>query len=425
MSTDNFVPTAPSQRIESIDVLRGWVVLGILTINILLFGLPDVVGVNPTIWGTYEGIDIFAFVSAQVVFEGAQRTIFSMLFGAGVLLFIERISADERHGNIRRLYYRRMIGLMVFGLIDMYLLLWFGDIIFLYGFVGLFLYFLRNVSKQTLLTLSGILLVISTLMFGGLQWVKTNLVEPGIESALEKVESGEELDLFETEYFAAYNEIFDVEGSILPEVEAKQKGYFSAYPYVLEMINTLQWFALPVYSFWDVVLMMMVGMVLYKLRVFDASRTIRTYLTMTLLGFGIGILINVYEVSTTLINNYSIASQFQWTYHLGRLAMAFGYIGTIMLVCKVGVLPRVRSCLAAVGRMALTNYLVQSILCLIFFILLGFFGKLRFHELYYVVFVIWAIQLVYSPLWLKRYRYGPVEYLWRRWTYGRGVSNRL
>lgn len=425
MSTDNFVPTAPSQRIESIDVLRGWVVLGILTINILLFGLPDVVGVNPTIWGTYEGVDIFAFVSAQVVFEGAQRTIFSMLFGAGVLLFIERISADERQGNIRRLYYRRMIGLMVFGLVDMYLLLWFGDIIFLYGFVGLFLYFLRNVSKQTLLTLSGILLVISTLMFGGLQWVKTNLVEPGIESAVEKVERGEELDLFETEYFAAYNEMFDVEGSILPEVEAKQKGYFSAYPYVLEMINTLQWLALPVYSFWDVVLMMMVGMVLYKLRVFDASRTIRTYLTMTLLGFGIGISINVYEVSTTLINDYSIASQFQWTYHLGRLAMAFGYIGTIMLICKVGVLPRVRSCLAAVGRMALTNYLVQSILCLVFFILLGFFGKLRFHELYYVVFVIWAIQLIYSPLWLKRYRYGPAEYLWRRWTYGRGISNRL
>ena len=425
MSTEHFVPTAPSQRIESIDVLRGWVVLGILTINILFFGLPYAVGENPTLFESYAGVDVFAFIFSQVVFEGAQRTIFSMLFGAGVLLFIERLAADERNARIGRLYYRRMIGLMVFGLIDMYLLLWFGDIIFLYGFVGLFLYFLRNVSTKTLLTLSGILLVVSTLLFGGIQAFKVHMVEPGIERALEKVERGETLDMLEVEYLEVYNEFVDVEDQILQEIEAKQRGYFSAYPYVVHMINLAQWLALPLYSFWDVVLMMMIGMALYRLGVFDASRTVRTYLTMALLGFGLGVLINVYEVHTTLSHNYSISSQVHWTYHLGRLAMACGYIGTIMLICKVGVLPRVRSCLAAVGRMALTNYLVQSILALIFFILLGFFGQLRYHELYYVVLVIWTLQLIYSPLWLKRYRYGPAEYLWRRWTYGRGVSNRL
>ncbi|MXZ55796.1 MAG: DUF418 domain-containing protein [Gammaproteobacteria bacterium] len=425
MSTENFVPTAPSQRIESIDVLRGWVVLGILTINIVFFGLPYVVGGNPTLFGTFEGVDVFAFICSQVVFEGAQRTIFSMLFGAGVLLFIERLTADERHTRIGGLYYRRMIGLMLFGLIDMYLLLWFGDIIFLYGFVGLFLYFLRNVSTKTLLTLSGILLVISTLMFGGIQALKVFMIEPGIERALEKVERGEGLDRLETEYLEMYNEFVDVEDQIVQEVEAKQQGYLSAYPYIVDMINLAQWVALPMYSFWDVVLMMMMGMALYRLRVFDASRTVRTYLTMALVGFGIGVSINIYEVYTTVSQNYSISSQVQWTYHLGRLAMAIGYIGAIMLICKVGVLPSVRSSLAAVGRMALTNYLVQSILALVYFILLGYFGQLRYHELYYVVFGIWVLQLVYSPWWLKRFRYGPAEYLWRRWTYGRGVSNRL
>ena len=355
MSTENFVPIAPSQRIESIDVLRGWVVLGILTINIVFFGLPYVVGGNPTLFGTYEGVDVFAFIFSQVVFEGAQRTIFSMLFGAGVLLFIERLTADERHTRIGGLYYRRMIGLMVFGLIDMYLLLWFGDIIFLYGFVGLFLYFLRNVSTKTLLTLSGILLVLSTLMFGGIQALKVYMIEPGIERALEKTERGEGLDRLETEYLEMYNEFVEVGDEIVQEVEAKQQGYVSAYPYIVDMINLAQWVALPMYSFWDVVLMMMIGMALYRLRVFDASRTVRTYLTMALLGFGIGVSINVYEVYTTVSQNYSISSQVQWTYHLGRLAMAFGYIGAIMLICKVGVLPTVRSCLAAVGRMALNE----------------------------------------------------------------------
>ena len=424
MSTESFNPTAPSDRIESIDVLRGFVVLGILTINILFFGLPYTVGSNPTLWGTYEGLDIFAFISAQVVFEGAQRTIFSMLFGAGVVLFLERLASDERNARIGRLYYRRMIGLMLFGLVDMYLLLWFGDIIFLYGFVGLFLYFLKSVSARSLLICSGVLLVVSILFFGGLQATMTYVVEPGIERALEKTDSGDTLDTFETQYLEMYHEYVDVDETILQEVEAKQRGYFSAYPYVLKLINEIQWLGLPIYTFWDVVLMMLIGMALYRLRVFDASRSLGTYLTMTLVGFGVGVLVNVYEVHTILSHNYSIATQYLWSYNIGRLAMAFGYIGTIMLVCKLGLLPSARHSLAAVGRMALTNYLVQSILCLTFFILLGFFGQLRFHELYYVVIVIWILQLIYSPLWLARYRYGPAEYLWRRWTYGGKLTNR-
>ena len=424
MPAEPVYPTAPSDRIESIDVLRGFVVLGILTINILLFGLPYAAGGNPTLWGTYEGLDVFAFVSALVVFEGAQRTIFSMLFGAGVVLFIERLASDERNESIGRLYYRRVIGLMLFGLVDMYLLLWFGDIIFLYGFVGLFLYVLKSVSIRFLLVCSGILLVVSTMFFGGLQATMTYVVEPGIERAIEKADSGDTLDTFETQYLEMYHEYVDVDDQILQEVEAKQQGYFSAYPYVLKGINDIQWLGLPIYTFWDVVLMMLIGMALYRLRVFDASRPIGTYLTMTLAGLGVGILVNVYEVHTMLSHNYGIATQYLWSYHLGRLAMAIGYIGAIMLVCKVGLLPRVRRSLAAVGRMALTNYLVQSILCLTFFILLGFFGQLRFHELYYVVIVIWILQLTYSPLWLARYRYGPAEYLWRRWTYGGRLTNR-
>lgn len=424
MSTDNIVPTEPSARIESIDVLRGFVVLGILTINILFFGLPYIAAGNPTLWGTYEGADIFAFVISQVVFEGAQRTIFSMLFGAGVILFIERLASDERNVRMGSLYYRRMIGLMLFGLIDMYLLLWFGDIIFLYGFVGLFLYLLKDMSARNLLICAGVLLVLSTLFFGALQATMTYLVEPGIDRAIEKLESGESLDTFDQEFLKVYDEYVELEEQIVPEVEAKRGGYLSAFPYVVKLINEYQWLALPVFSFWDVVLMMLIGMALYRLQVFDATRPIRIYLIMVALGFGGGVLINTYEVHTLLSNNYSIATQYLWTYNLGRLAMAFGYIGAIMLICKLALMARVRYCLAAVGRMALTNYLVQSVLCLIFFVLLGYFGKLRLHELYYVVFVIWILQLIYSPLWLARFRYGPAEYVWRRLTYGSQFSNR-
>ncbi len=424
MPTHNIVPTEPSERIESIDVLRGFVVLSILTINILFFGLPYIAAGNPTLWGTYEGVDIFAFVISQVFFEGAQRTIFSMLFGAGVVLFIERLASDERNVRTGSLYYRRMIGLMLFGLIDMYLLLWFGDIIFLYGFVGLFLFLLKDMSVRNLLICAAVLLVISTLFFAVLQATMTYLVEPGIDRAIEKVESGDSLGRMDEEFLEVYDEYLDLEEQIVPEVEAKRGGYLSAYPYVVKLINEYQWLALPIYSFWDVVLMMLIGMALYRLHVFDSSRPIRLYLIMVALGFGGGVLINIYEVHTLLSNNYSIATQYLWTYNLGRLAMACGYIGTVMLICKCALMPRVRYRLAAVGRMALTNYLVQSVLCLIFFVLLGNFGKLRLHELYYVVFVIWILQLIYSPWWLARFRYGPAEFVWRRLTYGSQFSNR-
>ena len=207
------------------------------------------------------------------------------------------------------------------------------------------------------------------------------------------------------------------------EILAKQRGYFSAFPYVVKTVLFLQVGMTISYSFWEVLFTMLLGMALFRLGVFDASRSTHTYLIMAALGFSIGIIVNTYEVMTTLSTNYSESTLYLWSYNLGRMAMAFGYIGTVMLICKLKILPRVRSGLAAVGKMALTNYLMQSILCLTFFILLGFYGKLRFHELYYVVIVIWILQLIYSPLWLARFRYGPAEYLWRRWTYGGKISN--
>ncbi|MYD45331.1 MAG: DUF418 domain-containing protein [Gammaproteobacteria bacterium] len=421
MSPEPMYPTAPSERIESIDVLRGIVVLGILTINIMVFGLPFAVTSNPTLWGTYEGPDVIAYVVAHIGFQGAQRGIFSMLFGAGVILFIQRIASDERQSKMGRLYYRRMFGLMLFGLFDMFLLLWFGDIIFLYGLVGLLLYVFRDSKPQGLLIGAGVLFVLLTLMFAFAEDVQLDN-----EARLQEVQTraDENSEQRSSEHIS---KTVNAMGGYFPfqeEMAAKQQGYFSAYPYVVDSILELQVKVTIGYSFWEVLFAMLLGMALFRLGVFDASRSIHTYVIMLVLGFSIGIIVNTYEVMTTLSTDYSESSMYLWSYNLGRMAMAFGYIGTVMLVCKLGLLPRVRSCLAAVGKMALTNYLMQSILCLAFFILLGFYGKLRFHELYYVVLVIWILQLIYSPLWLARYRYGPAEYLWRRWTYGSKIQNR-
>ena len=114
-------------------------------------------------------------------------------------------------------------------------------------------------------------------------------------------------------------------------------------------------------------------------------------------------------------------AQMKPTYHVGRIGMAFGYIGLLGWICQAGYLKSLTSRLSAVGRMALTNYLMHSLICAVIFTGFGFglLGQFQRVELYGIVIVIWLFQLWLSPLWLGQFRFGPVEWLWRTLTYGR------
>jgi uncharacterized protein len=132
---------------------------------------------------------------------------------------------------------------------------------------------------------------------------------------------------------------------------------------------------------------------------------------------------NAYEVSRAATSNFDIFSTFaqmQPTYHIGRLGMCFGYMGLLIWLTSIGSISVVRRLLGDVGRMALTNYLMQSVICAVIFTGLGFslVGELGRALLYPVVVGIWIFQLFFSQWWLKRYRFGPVEWVWRALTYG-------
>ena len=426
MQSQLAIPTQPQERIESIDVLRGVVLLGILVVNIVAFGLPNAGSISPTSYGTFEGLDIFAYWVTYFVFEGSQRAVFSMLFGAGIVLFTQRLSTDERGSKVGTIFTRRMLALMLFGLVDIFLLLWFGDIIFLYALVGLVVFFFRDTSVRGLLVASGILFVLLTLYLGAMGSF-ISFAENRAATAMEKLEAGGQLSLFDQEMLDTWEEFvaeYEPDASVIQsEVESRQDGYLSAYTAIMPLILEYQVIGTLVFSFWDVLLMMLVGMALFKLGILDGSKSYQLYWIMVGVGLGLGLAVNAFEVSSAIANNYNTMDlQVNWTYNLGRLAVACGLIGVVMLICKARILHRTRACLAAVGRMALTNYLAQSLICLIFFVVLGFFGELRLHQLFTVVLGIWVIQLVYSLLWLKRYRFGPFEWLWRYLTYGKVVS---
>jgi uncharacterized protein len=142
---------------------------------------------------------------------------------------------------------------------------------------------------------------------------------------------------------------------------------------------------------------------------------------MVLLGYAVGLTTNYFEVTTIISNDFSFLSfsKTNVSYDLGRIGIAIGHIGLIMIFAKLPILNWLKLRIAAVGKMALTNYIMHSLICMIIFTGVGFglFGKLQRYELYYVVFSVWVFQLIISPIWLKYFHFGPIEWLWRRLSY--------
>jgi uncharacterized protein len=168
--------------------------------------------------------------------------------------------------------------------------------------------------------------------------------------------------------------------------------------------------------------MMVLGMALFKWGVLSAERSRRFYLCLAVGGLVVGLAIRIQDLRFTLANGFDpfAISLAQSTYAVGRLLTALGYIGLVMLVCRSGRLTAVTRRLSAVGRMALTNYILQTVICTLLFYGVGFglFGKLERKELLFVVVSIWIFETIASSQWLARFRFGPLEWMWRSLTHG-------
>lgn len=204
-------------------------------------------------------------------------------------------------------------------------------------------------------------------------------------------------------------------------IEELNKGYFSIVMYRAPRNQIMQTTIMYRVFFWDIFAMMLLGMAFLKNGIFKAEKSKRYYLIMALAGYAIGIGTNYWETSYLIHHQFEILTFYltDITHELGRVPTTIGHIGVLMLFIKSGVLSFLQRALAAVGQMAFTNYIIHTIICNIIFMGFGFalFGKLHRHELYYIVFGIWIFQLILSPLWLRYFRYGPLEWAWRSLTY--------
>ena len=413
--------TKEINRIESLDVLRGFALLGILLLNILGFGLVSAAFLDPGIYlSPVGGIDYTVWAFVELSSEGAMRTLFSILFGAGVVLFVTGSTAKSGW-----LHYRRNFWLLVFGLINIYIFLWPGDILVTYALSSFVLWFIRNWKARNLLILATFLILIGSLQNFALK-SSLEIAKDAAEGMKISISKGEEV----SEETATWAQVwiehkngYQTERDNIPnEIRNKTSSYASAYEYNLEIANETIYFLIPFFLFLDALMMMVVGMALFKLGILDGGREIGFYIKMMCIGFLIGLSINAYEVLLITNSNMGIIETnpyLRFTYHFGRLFIALGYLGLILVLIKLRKFSSLRFRLACVGRMALTNYLMHSVIALFIFsgAGLGLLGKFSWSQLYLIVPLIWALQLYISPLWLKYFYFGPIEWLWRLLTY--------
>jgi uncharacterized protein len=422
-------PVESEARLTSVDVLRGVALCGILAMNIVNFGWPQSVYSDPTAAPGYGWADSALWMFNHIFFDTKMMTIFSMLFGAGLVLMSER--AEAKGASLRKVYYRRVLILLAIGLVHAYLV-WEGDILVPYALCGLLLYPLRRKSPRTLIVTAVVLLsLVFPLWFGVRGAVSfarhvTQQVEAEIQDG--KTPTGWRKTVHEKWTEAMKDSKKDPAENFQKTLNTHRGSYAGIVAHRAGDLIKEHTFGFIFAFWWMVGGRMLLGMGLMKLGVFSAELPRPFYVRLALIGYGIGLPLVLADVAIDYHYQFFhgeglvYATGGWWLFNtVSSPFMALGHIAVVMMICQAGALPWLTRRLAAVGRMALTNYLTQSIVCSTLFYGYGLdlYGTLYRPGLYVVVLAIWAFQLWFSPIWLARFRFGPAEWAWRSLTYGK------
>lgn len=385
------------ERIESIDLLRGFALLGILIMNIISFSNIGTGYMNPTIGAGIEGYNGFIHGFSYLFADMRFMSIFSILFGAGILIFSD--NAIRKGTNAGKYHYRRMLLLLIFGLIHAYLI-WMGDILVMYAICGSIAYLMRNWSAKKLFIVGGIFFVVPILFS-----LSTYFFTP--QEQLQEI----------FKFWTPTQEEIDTEILVY-----QQGSYVDQLKPRISSAIELQTLVFLIEQSWRILSMMMLGMILYRKGILSAQKEKSFYQRYLIMGLASGLALS----GAGLYAAYSFDWDGIWFMNVGHfynyvasLCVALGYIGLIMLWSKSNILLGLQSRLKAVGKLAFTNYILTSLICTFIFYGhgLGLFATMDRLEQMGIVTIVWMILLIISPMILEKYKRGPLESIWRRFTY--------
>ena len=423
LALPNAGPVTAAERLVSLDALRGVAVIGILVMNVYAFAMPLAAYYNPLIMGGTDALNMGVWFFTHVFFDQKFMSIFSMLYGAGLVMMMDR--AEARGATFAPVFFRRSAWLVVLGLLHAYFI-WFGDILFHYALMGMAVFLLRKALPVTLIIVACAMLPVALLFnFAGSFYIEE--LQGDVAGIQQRQEQGATLNTNEQRKMEEWQTVRPVfapsDEDIAADVAAYRGSYVDALVQRAPFVAFMQINLTLVFVVWRVGGLMLLGMALMKLGILSGQRSTRFYRTMALVGYGAGLPLVI--LSALLLE----AQRFDPLYvsrfggipnYFGSILVAFGHIAAVMLLARSGALRAIVDRFAAAGRMALSNYLAQSVVMTTLFYGygLGLYADVPRVWQQVLVVALVGLQLLVSDWWLKHFRFGPVEWLWRSLTYG-------
>jgi len=401
--------TTAVDRIVTVDLLRGVALFGILTMNIVSFALPASAYRNPMSVNGDSWVNHFVYSFFHIFADQKFMGLFSLLFGVSTILFIEKLKATGR--GFIRYHYSRTLWLLAIGYAHG-IFLWSGDILFLYASCGLVLILFYRAPPAVQFFLGALIFLSAIPIDNRGQEFLSNLPPERLSVLGQSIWTPDD---YEIAYETAY-----INGPYWPQVGLRFEGPEAYQTPTLRYVSRIVLMEGYARAFG----LMLIGMAFYSWGIVTGEHSRRFYRAMAITGIGAGAAISGYG----LYQLYAAGWEFEYSMfagmrfnHVATLLMDFGYVGLLIWLYQSGCLQYLLRGLAAVGRMAFTNYLSQSLICtsLFYGFGLGLFAKLTRLELVVVVLTIWTFQFYFSRFWLTYFRYGPLEWIWRTLTYFR------
>ncbi len=399
-----------SQRIITLDVIRGIAVMGIFSVNVIAFAHIFPAYMNPSAMGLEGEADLVTWFANFILIDGKMRSLFSMLFGASMLLVIDRALASGQ--SSASVHFRRMIVLAAIGLIHFYFI-WFGDILFLYAAIGMVAYLFRKKAPRSLLIwATAFFLLNAAMMAASSAYFRSAQAEAtAADATQEEIKEWSKAGLW-----GQQSEEKTAKDIAIHRGSAVTRANHMLADRAFEPFGGLIFFG-P-----ETLALMLLGMAGYKSGYLTGQWSDRRYRNIALWTLSIGAIASAGIAYSTWRSNFDLPTVF---FNLVvaqlplRIAMALGYAALIILVFREP--GRIRDRFAAVGRAAFTNYLGTSIIAALIFYGdgLGLYARLSRFEAWLLVPLVWLVMLAWSKPWLDRFQYGPFEWLWRSLARGK------
>lgn len=391
--TKPFIPTTMQERINALDVLRGFSLLGILLVNMIAFYTPQPY-IDLGSWFT-DASDIIWHQRLDIYVQSSFYPLFSMLFGYGFAM--QWMKANQTGIAFYSVGFRRLLALFAIGVVHAFAI-WWGDILMVYAFCGAFLLLLLRFQPITLIAtavLLNLLFHAFMLFFVGYIYVGNEPMEAAsvditaVEQAITAYGTGNWIDAF---------------------LQRVQDTLYQNNPFVV-MLSLL-----------TILPYMIVGAVASKWRLIERAKELKLLwlvIGITFVGMGLFIKSAPFTFERTYLLDYLKV-------YVGGPILAIGYVAVIITLLNVRFLSKLLQLFAKAGRMSITIYLMQSIILSILFYKFGFglYGKIDVQTGIVMAIIIFIVQVVFAELWLSKFKQGPIEAFWRKITYGKLLSKK-